>query len=36
MIDMGTKARAEVKAAGLNISDLVQLLNKAFSDAWLA
>ena len=33
---MGTKARAEVKAAGLNISDLVQLLNKAFSDEWLA
>ena len=33
---MGTKARAEVKAAGLNISDLVQLLNKAFADEWLA
>ena len=33
---MGTKARAAVKAAGLNVSDLVQLLNKAFADEWLA
>ena len=33
---MGTKGREAVKAAGLKIADLIQLLNKAYADEWLA
>ena len=33
---VGTKGREAVKAAGLKIADLIQLLNKAYADEWLA
>jgi bacterioferritin len=33
---MGTKAKAIVKAKGLDVQELIKLLNKAFSDEWLA
>ena len=33
---MGTKAQAAVKAAGIKVSELVDLLNKAYADEWLA
>jgi bacterioferritin len=33
---MGTKAQAAVKAAGIKVAELIQLLNKAFADEWLA
>jgi bacterioferritin len=33
---MGTKARDAVKAAGINLPELLKLLNKAFADEWLA
>jgi bacterioferritin len=33
---MGTRAREAVKASGLKVADLVQLLNKAYADEWLA
>lgn len=33
---MGTQARAIVEKAGLNADELINLLNKAFCDEWLA
>ena len=33
---MGTRAREAVKAAGIKCSELVDMLNKAFADEWLA
>ena len=33
---MGTKARAIVKAKGIDVQELIKLLNKAYSDEWLA
>jgi len=33
---MGTKDRQIVEASGINLSELVTLLNKAFADEWLA
>jgi len=33
---MGTKARAIVKAKGMDVQELIKLLNKAYSDEWLA
>lgn len=33
---MGTKARAIVKAKGIDVQELIKLLNKAYADEWLA
>ena len=33
---MGTKDRKLVEDAGLNVDELIELLNKAFADEWLA
>lgn len=33
---MGTKGRALVKAKGIDVQELIKLLNKAFADEWLA
>lgn len=33
---MGTKGRAIVKAKGIDVQELITLLNKAYADEWLA
>ena len=33
---MGTKAREAVKTGGLKVAELIELLNKAYADEWLA
>lgn len=33
---MGTKGREILKSLGINIDELIKILNKAFSDEWLA